>query len=241
MIWGEPGTNGQHAFYHLIHQGTRLIPCDFIAPIETHNPTGKLTRSLLANFFAQTEALMRGKTTDEARAELEASERRLDDAAVDRFKLELAARRIDQLATHKTFSGNRPTTSMLVQKITPKTLGSLVADPGPGSPRLYVRKGKLRTRFGAASYVASVHINAAARSVTLEFENSCNIAYKETWTYGALEARLENTSAYQLHQTKNYKAAALGFARAAALDPTWNIPAYNLASAQTCLAASCRR
>jgi glucose-6-phosphate isomerase len=113
IIWGEPGTNGQHAFYQLIHQGTRLIPCDFIAPIETHNPIGKHHEMLLANFFAQTEALMKGKTPDEARAELEAQK--------------LPAERISQLVPHKTFTGNRPTTSIVVQKMTPKTLGSLIA------------------------------------------------------------------------------------------------------------------
>jgi glucose-6-phosphate isomerase len=113
VIWGEPGTNGQHAFYQLIHQGTRVIPCDFIAPIETHNPIGTHHAILLANFFAQTEALMKGKTPDEARAELVAAK--------------LPEDRIAQLVPHKTFSGNRPTTSIVVQKITPRTLGSLVA------------------------------------------------------------------------------------------------------------------
>jgi glucose-6-phosphate isomerase len=113
VIWGEPGTNGQHAFYQLIHQGTRLVPADFIAPIETHNPLDKHHEILLANFFAQTEALMRGKTPDEARAELEAQK--------------LPADKIAKLVPHKTFLGNRPTTSIVVQKITPKTLGSLIA------------------------------------------------------------------------------------------------------------------
>jgi glucose-6-phosphate isomerase len=113
VIWGEPGTNGQHAFYQLIHQGTRTIPADFIAPVETHNPMGKHHEILLANFFAQTEALMRGKTPDEVRAELEAHE--------------VAPDRIAQLVPHKTFTGNRPTTSIVVQKITPRTLGSLIA------------------------------------------------------------------------------------------------------------------
>ncbi|HET7500393.1 MAG TPA: glucose-6-phosphate isomerase [Kofleriaceae bacterium] len=113
VIWGEPGTNGQHAFYQLIHQGTRLIPCDFIAPIETHNPLDHHHTILLANFFAQTEALMKGKTPDEARAELEAAG--------------LAAERVAQLVPHKTFPGNRPTTSIVAQKITPRTLGSLIA------------------------------------------------------------------------------------------------------------------
>jgi glucose-6-phosphate isomerase len=113
VIWGEPGTNGQHAFYQLIHQGTRLIPCDFIAPIETHNALGAHHEILLANFFAQTEALMRGKTEAEARAELEAQG--------------LPRERVDQLTPHKAFPGNRPTTSILVQKVTPATLGALIA------------------------------------------------------------------------------------------------------------------
>jgi glucose-6-phosphate isomerase len=113
IIWGEPGTNGQHAFYQLIHQGTRVIPCDFIAPIETHNPLGEHHKILLANFFAQTEALMKGKTPDEARAELVAQK--------------LPAEKIDALVPHKTFTGNRPTTSIVVQRVTPTTLGSLIA------------------------------------------------------------------------------------------------------------------
>jgi glucose-6-phosphate isomerase len=113
IIWGEPGTNGQHAFYQLIHQGTRLIPCDFIAPIESHNPIGKHHDILLANFFAQTEALMRGKTEAEVRAELETSG--------------LSKERIDILTPQKVFPGNRPTTSIVVQKITPHSLGSLIA------------------------------------------------------------------------------------------------------------------
>ena len=113
IIWGEPGTNGQHAFYQLIHQGTRLIPCDFIAPVETQNPLGKHHEILLANFFAQTEALMKGKTPDEARAELVAQK--------------LPAAKVDQLVPHKTFAGNRPTTSIVVQKVTPRALGALIA------------------------------------------------------------------------------------------------------------------
>ena len=113
IVWGEPGTNGQHAFYQLIHQGTRVIPCDFLAPLETHNPMGKHHEVLLANYFAQTEALMRGKTPDEARAELEAQK--------------LPPERVKELTPHKTFPGNRPTTSILFTKLTPRTLGMLVA------------------------------------------------------------------------------------------------------------------
>jgi glucose-6-phosphate isomerase len=113
IIWGEPGTNGQHAFYQLIHQGTKLIPCDFIAPAQTHNPLGEHHPMLLSNFFAQTEALMNGKTIDEVKAELKASGK--SDAE------------IEKLAPFKEFDGNRPTNSILIQKITPRTLGSLIA------------------------------------------------------------------------------------------------------------------
>jgi len=113
IIWGEPGTNGQHAFYQLIHQGTKLIPCDFIAPAQTHNPLGEHHQMLLSNFFAQTEALMNGKTIDEVKAELKGSGK--TDAE------------IEALAPFKEFDGNRPTNSILVKKITPRTLGSLIA------------------------------------------------------------------------------------------------------------------
>jgi len=113
IIWGEPGTNGQHAFYQLIHQGTRLVPADFIAPIETHNPIGNHHQLLLSNFFAQTEALMRGKTAEEAKRELEAAG--------------LPKEKVEELTPHKTFPGNRPTNSIVVQKVTPHTLGALIA------------------------------------------------------------------------------------------------------------------
>jgi glucose-6-phosphate isomerase len=113
IIWGEPGTNGQHAFYQLIHQGTRLVPCDFIAPVETHNPISDHHKKLLANFFAQPEALMRGKTEEEARRELEAAG--------------MPPEKVAMLTPHKTFLGNRPTNSILVKKITPHTLGALIA------------------------------------------------------------------------------------------------------------------
>ena len=105
VIWGEPGTNGQHAFYQLIHQGTRLIPCDFIAPVLTHNPMGEHHRILLSNFFAQTEALMNGKTREEL------IEEKVPEA----------------LIPFKEFEGNRPTNSFLVTKITPAVLGELIA------------------------------------------------------------------------------------------------------------------
>jgi len=113
IIWGEPGTNGQHAFYQLIHQGTRMVPCDFLAPIETKNPLGRHHPMLLSNFFAQTEALMRGKSEDEVRAELVAEG--------------LAGDELEALLPHKVFPGNKPTNSILFQKSTPRTLGSLIA------------------------------------------------------------------------------------------------------------------
>jgi len=113
VIWGEPGTNGQHAFYQLIHQGTPLIPCDFLAPAQSHNPIGDHHPKLLANFFAQTEALMNGKTAAEAQEEL--------------VKQGLDQAQINRLLPFKLFSGNKPTNSFLVKKITPYTLGQLIA------------------------------------------------------------------------------------------------------------------
>jgi glucose-6-phosphate isomerase len=113
VIWGEPGTNGQHAFYQLIHQGTKLIPADFLAPVETQNPLGEHHAILLSNFFAQTEALMRGKTESEVRDEL--------------TKQGITGAAQDKLVPHKIFAGNKPTNSILFQKLTPKTLGSLIA------------------------------------------------------------------------------------------------------------------
>jgi glucose-6-phosphate isomerase len=113
IVWGEPGTNGQHAFYQLIHQGSKIIPCDFIAPAISHNPTGDNHIKLLANFFAQTEALMKGRSAEEVKADLE-----LDGKT---------PAKIADLVPFKTFDGNRPTNSILVKKITPKSLGSLIA------------------------------------------------------------------------------------------------------------------
>jgi glucose-6-phosphate isomerase len=113
VIWGEPGTNGQHAFYQLIHQGTKLIPCDFIAPAQSHNPLGEHHNMLLSNFFAQTEALMNGKTEEVVIDELK--------------KAGKSEEEISKIAPFKVFEGNRPTNSILVKKITPHTLGSLIA------------------------------------------------------------------------------------------------------------------
>ena len=113
IVWGEPGTNGQHAFFQLIHQGTRLVPADFLAPAVSHNPLGMHHKMLLANFFAQTEALMKGKSEAEARLELE--------------RTGMDEENIKRLLPHKVFKGNRPTNTLIFHKLTPRTLGRLVA------------------------------------------------------------------------------------------------------------------
>ncbi|MBX9734173.1 MAG: glucose-6-phosphate isomerase [Chitinophagaceae bacterium] len=113
VIWGEPGTNGQHAFYQLIHQGTLLIPCDFIAPAISHNPVGDHHTKLLSNFFAQTEALMNGKTENEVKVEL--------------MKAGKSEEEIKKLTPFKVFEGNKPTNSFLLKKIDPSSLGMLIA------------------------------------------------------------------------------------------------------------------
>jgi glucose-6-phosphate isomerase len=107
IIWGEPGTNGQHAFYQLIHQGTKLIPCDFLAPIKSFNPLRNHHKILLSNFFAQTEALMRGKTLAQVENENKGLEK--------------------ELCYHKVFPGNRPSNSFLFEELNPATLGALIA------------------------------------------------------------------------------------------------------------------
>jgi glucose-6-phosphate isomerase len=113
VVWGEAGTNGQHAFYQLIHQGTRMIPADFLAPMHSQNPVGEHHAILLANYFAQTEALMIGKTFDEARAELLAQG--------------LKGESLEALLPHKVFPGNRPTNTLLFDRLDPHTLGMLIA------------------------------------------------------------------------------------------------------------------
>ncbi len=113
IIWGEPGTNGQHAFYQLIHQGTKLIPCDFLAPAVSHNPLGNHHAILLSNFFAQTEALMNGKTKEEVSEELR--------------KEGKTEEHLERLAPYRVFEGNRPTNSILFPQLTPRLLGSLIA------------------------------------------------------------------------------------------------------------------
>jgi glucose-6-phosphate isomerase len=113
VVFGEPGTNGQHAFYQLIHQGTRIVSADFIAPAISHNALGAHHEILLSNFFAQTEALMRGRTEAEARAAL--------------VKSGLSGESLEQRLPHTVFPGNRPTNSILVKRLDPRTLGMLIA------------------------------------------------------------------------------------------------------------------
>lgn len=113
VIWGEPGTNGQHAFFQLLHQGSTVVPCDFIGFVESLNPIGDHHQKLMANFLAQTEALMRGKALSEVREEL--------------LEKGVAAAEIDRLAPHKVFSGNRPTNTLLLNRLTPASLGMLIA------------------------------------------------------------------------------------------------------------------
>jgi glucose-6-phosphate isomerase len=113
IIWGEPGTNGQHAFYQLIHQGTKLIPADFLAPAVSHNPIGSHHNILMSNFFAQTEALMNGKSKEEVVEELKRAGKTDGE--------------IEKLTPHKIFEGNKPSNSILFRKLTPRVLGSLIA------------------------------------------------------------------------------------------------------------------
>jgi glucose-6-phosphate isomerase len=113
VVWGQAGTNGQHAFYQLIHQGTRLIPADFIVSAKSQNPLGDHQDKLVANCFAQTEALLRGKKAEEVRAELERSG--------------MPAAKVDALVPHRVFEGNRPSSTFLFDQMTPRALGKLIA------------------------------------------------------------------------------------------------------------------
>jgi len=113
IVWGEPGTNGQHAFFQLLHQGTHLVPCDFIVAAQSQNPIGEHQDILVANCIAQAEAMMRGKTSAEARAELEASGAHVE--------------QVEELVPHKTFAGNRPSNTFMLERLTPRALGRLIA------------------------------------------------------------------------------------------------------------------
>jgi glucose-6-phosphate isomerase len=161
VIWGEPGTNGQHAFYQLIHQGTHLLPCDFIAPVITHNPLGMHHRILLSNYFAQTEALMNGKTKEELQAENVAEE----------------------LIPFKIFEGNKPTNSFLIKEITPFTLGELIA--------LYEHKifvqGVIWNIFSFDQWGVELG-KELAKKILPELENDAKITSHDSSTNGLINA-----------------------------------------------------
>ena len=169
VIWGEPGTNGQHAFYQLIHQGTLLIPCDFIAPAITHNPIGDHHVKLLSNFFAQTEALMKGKDEAEVKEELK--------------KEGKTAEQIKRLVPFKVFKGNKPTNSFLVKEITPKTLGNLIA--------LYEHKifvqGVIWNIFSFDQWGVELGKQLASK-VLPELENNEKISSHDSSTNGLINA-----------------------------------------------------
>lgn len=169
IIWGEPGTNGQHAFYQLIHQGTKLIPCDFIAPAISHNPLGEHHPILLSNFFAQTEALMKGTTEKEVRTELESSG--MSEAA------------IQKLLPFKVFKGNRPTNSILIKQLTPHTLGMLIA--------LYEHKifvqGAIWNIFSFDQWGVQLG-KKLANNILPELKNKAQIASHDSSTNGLINA-----------------------------------------------------
>ncbi len=167
VIWGESGTNGQHAFYQLIHQGTVLIPCDFIAPAVSHNPIGDHHQKLLSNFFAQTEALMNGKTEKEVKAELE-------NVPEDALK---------KIVPFKEFPGNKPTNSFLLKQITPQSLGSLIA--------LYEHKifvqGVIWNIFSFDQWGVELGKQLASK-ILPELENDSEVSSHDSSTNGLINA-----------------------------------------------------
>lgn len=169
VIWGEPGTNGQHAFYQLIHQGTLVIPCDFIAPAISHNPMGDHHAKLLSNFFAQTEALMNGKTEEEVVADL--------------TKAGKTKEEIKKLLKFKVFKGNKPTNSFLVKSITPFSLGSLIA--------LYEHKifvqGLIWNIFSFDQWGVELG-KQLANNILPELENDSKISIHDSSTNGLINA-----------------------------------------------------
>ena len=169
VIWGEPGTNGQHAFYQLIHQGTLLIPCDFIAPAISHNPVGDHHAKLLSNFFAQTEALMKGKDEAEVREELK--------------KEGKSPEEIKKLLPFKVFKGNKPTNSFLIKEITPKTLGNMIA--------LYEHKifvqGVIWNIFSFDQWGVELGKQLASK-VLPELENNDKVTLHDSSTNGLINA-----------------------------------------------------
>lgn len=169
IIWGEPGTNGQHAFYQLVHQGTQLIPADFIAPAQSHNPIGNHHQLLMSNFFAQTEALMNGKTKEQVVSELE--------------KAGLTTDEIEKFAPFKVFEGNKPTNSILVKKITPEVLGSLIA---MYEHKIFVQ-GVIWNIFSYDQWGVELG-KQLANSILPELENSRTIDSHDCSTNGLINA-----------------------------------------------------
>ncbi|HHR5879643.1 TPA: glucose-6-phosphate isomerase [Providencia alcalifaciens] len=167
IIWGEPGTNGQHAFYQLIHQGTKMIPCDFIAPAVTHNPLGDHHDKLLSNFFAQTEALAFGKTREVVDAEFAAQGKTVAE--------------MEYVAPYKVFEGNRPTNSILLKEITPYSLGALIA--------MYEHKiftqGAILNIFTFDQWGVELGKQLASR-ILPELENSQAVASHDSSTNGLI-------------------------------------------------------
>ncbi|MEA2105064.1 MAG: glucose-6-phosphate isomerase [Candidatus Cloacimonadota bacterium] len=172
IIWGQPGTNGQHAFYQLIHQGTKMIPCDFIAPAISHNPIGDHHWKLLANFFAQPEALMNGKTAEEVREEL--------------IKSGLNAEEVMLLLPYKVFTGNKPTNSILLKKITPKSLGMLIA---MYEHKIFVQ-GIIWNIFSFDQWGVELGKQLAKR-ILPELENTNQITAHDSSTNGLINAYLQ--------------------------------------------------
>jgi len=169
IIWGEPGTNGQHAFYQLIHQGTKLIPCDFLAPAISQNPIGEHHKILLSNFFAQTEALMKGKTEEEVRDELQ--------------KAGKSKEEIVKLLPFKIFQGNKPTNSILFKKLTPYTLGSLIA---MYEHKIFVQ-GVLWNIFSFDQWGVELG-KQLAKSILPELENDEQVTDHDSSTNGLINA-----------------------------------------------------
>lgn len=169
IVWGEPGTNGQHAFYQLIHQGTKLIPCDFIAPAKSHNPLGDHHDKLLSNFFAQTEALMTGKSAKAVEVELKAMGR--------------SEEQIEALKPFKVFAGNRPTNSLLVPQITPRVLGSLIA---MYEHKIYVQ-GVIWNIFSFDQWGVELGKQLATK-ILPELENDKKITVHDSSTNGLINA-----------------------------------------------------
>jgi len=169
IIWGEPGTNGQHAFYQLIHQGTKIIPADFLAPAISHNPIGQHHNILLSNFFAQTEALLNGKTREEVIAELKQTNKTDDE--------------IEKLAPHKIFDGNKPTNSILFKKLTPRALGSLIA---MYEHKIFVQ-GVIWNIFSFDQWGVELG-KQLAKSILPELENDNEVTTHDASTNGLINA-----------------------------------------------------